>query len=100
VESAQRVARTVLGLPPEDSAHDDYFWSNQGHLRLVSVGRRTPTSHLVMAAGALADDKFVAHWVEQDGRVVGVVGANSAKDFLHGRVAVRRDAKALSAQGA
>jgi 3-phenylpropionate/trans-cinnamate dioxygenase ferredoxin reductase subunit len=100
VESARRVARTVLGLPPEDSAREDYFWSNQGHLRLASVGHRTPTSHLVMAAGALADDRFVAHWVEQDGRVVGVVGANSAQDFLRGRVAFRRDAQMLIAQGA
>jgi hypothetical protein len=29
-----------------------------------------------------------------------VVGANSAKDFLRGRVAFRRDAQSLIAQGA
>ena len=99
VESAQRVGSTVLGLTPKESARDDYFWSNQGSLRLMSVGHRTATSELEIVTGALADDKFVARWVEQDGRIAGVVGANSPKEFLRGRMAFRRDAAAMSAPG-
>ena len=88
-ESGQRVARTVLGLEPEESLDEHYFWSNQGALRLMSVGGLTPDSQLEVVSGDLESGKFVAHWIEND-RVVGVLGANSPKDFLKGRLAFRK----------
>ncbi|ANQ75629.1 MULTISPECIES: NAD(P)/FAD-dependent oxidoreductase [Rhodococcus] len=85
-ESGQRVARTILGQGPEEWVDEHYFWSNQGALRLMSVGGRTPEAELEIVAGDLESGKFVAHWTE-NGRVVGVLGANSARGFLQGRAA-------------
>lgn len=89
-ESGGRVARTVLGLEQEESLDEHYFWSNQGVLRLMSVGGRTPQAQLEIVSGDLQSGKFVAQWVE-NGRVVGALGANSARDFLQSRLAFRKD---------
>lgn len=83
-ESGRRVARTVLGLEPAPTLDEHYFWSNQGTLRLMSVGGRTPGAQLEITSGDLHGGKFVAQWIE-DNRVVGVLGANSPKEFLQGR---------------
>lgn len=96
-ESAQRAARSILGLDPEPELDEHYFWSDQAGLRLVSVGGRTAGAELEIVSGELSAGKFVAHWTK-GGRVVGVVGANSAKDFLQGRLAYRAAAEATSAR--
>lgn len=95
-ESGHRVARTMLGLDPEPSLEEHYFWSNQAGLRLMSVGRRTVDAELEIVSGDLAEGKFVAHWTEGD-RLVGVIGANSVKDFLRSRNAFRTDSESVTA---
>lgn len=89
MESGQRVAHAVLGLEQEPKIDEAYFWSYQGDLRLMSVGHRTPTSEMHVVSGDLASGKFVVEWREGD-QVVGAVAANSARDFLHSRMALRR----------
>jgi len=89
VESAQRVAHGILGLEQEPDIDEAYFWSYQGDLRLMSVGHRTASSEMHLISGDLAAGKFVVEWREGD-VVVGAIAANSARDFLHSRMALRR----------
>lgn len=98
VDSGERAARAVLGLEKEPSVSEGYFWSNQSGLRLMSVGHPTPDSRMEIVSGDLGADKFVAQWTAEDGRVVGVVGANSAKDFLRSRLEFRRGLDSLAAR--
>lgn len=95
VESAQRVARGVLGLEPEPDADEQYFWSYQGDFRLMSVGHRTASAELHVVSGELASGKFVVEWREGD-EVVGAVAANSARDFLRSRMALQRSKQAVA----
>jgi 3-phenylpropionate/trans-cinnamate dioxygenase ferredoxin reductase subunit len=95
VESGERVARGLLGLEPEPEIDEAYFWSYQGDLRLMSVGHRTPASEMHVVSGDLASGKFVVEWREGDD-VVGAVAANSARDFLRSRMALRRSKEALA----
>jgi 3-phenylpropionate/trans-cinnamate dioxygenase ferredoxin reductase subunit len=98
VESGQRTARAVLGLAPVPVVAEEYFWSDQADLRLMSVGHRTPGARMEIVSGELAHDKFVAQWTDEEGRVVAVVGVNSAKDFLRGRMALLRGLESLTAR--
>lgn len=93
-ESGRQVARAVLGLEPEHSFDEHYFWSDQAGLRLMSVGGRTATSELDIVSGELSASKFVAHWTEGDD-LVGVVGVSSARDFLRGRLAYKEGLEAV-----
>ncbi|WP_245916488.1 NAD(P)/FAD-dependent oxidoreductase [Nocardioides gansuensis] len=95
IESGQRVAHGLLGLEQEEEIDEAYFWSYQGDLRLMSVGHRTPLAEMHLVSGDLASGKFVVEWREGD-KVVGAVAANSARDFLHSRMALRRSKEALA----
>ena len=90
VESGQRVARSLLDLPAEPEVAEEYFWSYQGDLRLMSVGHRSASSHLHVVSGDLDSGKFVVEWREGD-VVVGAVAANSARDFLSSRMSLRQN---------
>ena len=83
-ESAERVARSVLGLVLPETEDDGYFWSHQGPLRLQAVGRHLPGASTVVVSGGFEDAAFVAHY-ELDGELVGVVAANSPRAFLQSR---------------
>ncbi|MET8181542.1 FAD-dependent oxidoreductase [Streptomyces sp. NPDC005336] len=95
VESGQRVAYGLLGLEQEQEIDEAYFWSYQGDLRLMSVGHRTPSSVMHLVSGDLASGKFVVEWREGDA-VAGAVAVNSARDFLHSRMALRGSKGALA----
>lgn len=87
-DSAERVARTMSGLPLEDEVPEDYFWSNQAELRLMSVGHPPRDVTPQITSGDLRSGKFVAVW-DVDGQVTAVLAANSPKEFFHGRLAFR-----------
>jgi len=95
IESGQRVARSLLGLPSERENAEEYFWSYQGDLRLMSVGHRSASAQMHVVSGDLDSGKFVVEWREGD-VVVGAVAANSARDFLRSRVALRQSNEAFS----
>ena len=92
-DSAERVARAVLGLeqPPVDD--DAYFWSYQGELRLQAVGYHRPGATTTVVSGELSAGAFVAHY-EVGGELVGVVAANSPRAFLQSRRALREQVPA------
>lgn len=87
-DSAQKVATVMSGLPVEDDVHEDYFWSHQTDLRLMSVGHPPPGVLPRITSGDLAAGKFVAEW-DVDGHVTAVLAANSPREFLQGRLALR-----------
>lgn len=95
VESGQRVAHGLLDLEQEPEVDEAYFWSYQGDLRVMSVGHRSSSAELHVVSGDLGSGKFVVEWREGD-EVVGAVAANSARDFLRSRMALRRNKEALS----
>ena len=78
---AARVARRILGLPapPEQPA---FFWSDQFGLRLQLVGRADATALVELDGG---DEDFLARYVDADGRVVAVLGANRPADVASHR---------------
>jgi 3-phenylpropionate/trans-cinnamate dioxygenase ferredoxin reductase component len=94
-ESGRAAARAVLGLAPDPVPSDEYFWSHQGGLRLMSVGGRSADAALSVESGSMVSGKFVAHW-SADGRIVGVVAANSARDFLRSRQLYATELEAAS----
>ncbi|WP_133241150.1 oxidoreductase C-terminal domain-containing protein [Nocardioides gansuensis] len=81
-------ARTPSGLPLEDDVTEDHFWSHQGELRLMSVGHPPKDVAPRITSGHLESGKFVPVW-DVDGRVTAVLGANSPREFLRGRLAFR-----------
>ena len=83
-DSAERVARAVLGLDLPAPEDDAYFWSHQGRLRLQAVGHHLPGATTVVVSGGFEEGAFVAHY-ERDGELVGVVAANSPRAFLQSR---------------
>jgi 3-phenylpropionate/trans-cinnamate dioxygenase ferredoxin reductase subunit len=93
VESSQRAARGLLDLPPEQAFSEEYFWSYQGDLRLMSVGHRSASAQMHVVSGDLYSEKFVVEWREGD-LVVGAVAANSARDFLRSRAALLQNHEA------
>ncbi|NYI75864.1 NAD(P)/FAD-dependent oxidoreductase [Nocardioides panzhihuensis] len=90
VDSAQRVARRIVGLDQDPESDEEYFWSYQGDLRLMSVGHRSSSAKLHLVSGDLGAGKFAVEWREGD-EVIGAVAANSAGDFLRSRMALRRN---------
>lgn len=87
-DSAQKVATVMTGLPIEDDVSEDYFWSHQADLRLMSVGHPPQGVDPRITSGDLAAGKFVAVW-DVDGHVRAVLAANSPREFLQGRLALR-----------
>ncbi|KQW45026.1 hypothetical protein ASC77_19785 [Nocardioides sp. Root1257] len=94
-DSAQRVAAAMSGLDLDDDVSENYFWSHQAELRLMSVGHAPPDVAPRITSGDLESGKFVAEW-EVDGRVSAVLAANSPREFLQGRLAFRASSVALS----
>ena len=76
---ARAVARRILGLepPPPQPA---FFWSDQFGLRLQLVGRAEATALVEIEGG---NDDFLARFVDGDGNLFGVLGANRPADVAH-----------------
>jgi 3-phenylpropionate/trans-cinnamate dioxygenase ferredoxin reductase component len=92
-ESAARAARTIARggaeQPTTGQATDDgFFWSDQGSLRLQFAGQAGPGAAASLAAGSFDGGAFVVHYVT-DGRMTGVFAANSPREFLRARIALR-----------
>ncbi|MFD5747271.1 NAD(P)/FAD-dependent oxidoreductase [Streptomyces sp. NPDC127033] len=87
-DSAVRVAGTITGGAPAPVQDDGFFWSDQGDLRLQFAGYSGPGSEAAVVSGALDADAFVVHYTDR-GRLTGVFAANSPREFLRGRMALR-----------
>jgi len=92
-ESAARAARTITGDATEPAASDEFFWSDQGALRLQFAGQAGPDAVATVDAGSLESGAFVLLYTDSGG-LSGVFAANSPRDFLRGRVALRAAAQA------
>jgi 3-phenylpropionate/trans-cinnamate dioxygenase ferredoxin reductase subunit len=87
-DSATRAAEALVRSEPSLPADDGFFWSDQADLRLQFAGRAEPGSVITVAAGSLDAAAFVVHYTT-DGRLTGVFAANSPREFLRGRIALR-----------
>ncbi|GHH39790.1 NAD(P)/FAD-dependent oxidoreductase [Lentzea cavernae] len=82
-EQGMAVARALLGAPTQ-FAPTPYFWTDQFDAKIQAHGVFPAEAEMVVAHGSLADRKFVAHYLV-DGRVVGVLGWNMARQLLQDR---------------
>jgi NADPH-dependent 2,4-dienoyl-CoA reductase/sulfur reductase-like enzyme len=69
---ATAVARRILGLPPQP-VQPAFFWSDQFGLRLQLVGHATATAGVELEGG---EESFLARYQDDEGRLVGALGAN------------------------
>ncbi|MER5950496.1 FAD-dependent oxidoreductase [Streptomyces sp. NPDC001904] len=76
-EQALFVAADLLGTPAAGYRPVPYFWSDQYQVRIQVYGSVPARSSVRIVEGTLDSHRFVAH-AELAGRLVGVVGWNSA----------------------
>jgi 3-phenylpropionate/trans-cinnamate dioxygenase ferredoxin reductase subunit len=95
-ESARRAAQAVLSIDAPPTPEDGYFWSDQYGLRIQFAGCAEPLAEVDVLSGSLAGGAFTAQY-RLDGRVVGVLGVNSPRDFMRLRMALRTADKAAKA---
>jgi 3-phenylpropionate/trans-cinnamate dioxygenase ferredoxin reductase subunit len=86
--SGRRVAHAVLSMDATPVPDDGYFWSDQYGLRIQFAGHSEPFADMEVASGSIDDRVFTLRWTV-DGRVVGVLGVNSPKEFMRLRLALR-----------
>lgn len=89
-DSAARAAAALLGVESPAPPDDGFFWSNQAELKLQFAGSVPPEAVAEVAAGTFESGRFAVHYTV-DGRLTGVLAANSPRDFLRGRVALRTE---------
>lgn len=87
-DSAARTAAAILDADPPAAPEDGFFWSDQADLKLQFAGRAAPEAVTTVVKGSLDEDAFVAHYTVGE-QLVAVFAANSPRDFLRGRVALR-----------
>ena len=78
---ATAVARRILGLGPLP-AQPSFFWSDQFGLRLQLVGHATANAEVELEGGA---EGFLARYVDGEGHLVAVLGANRSADVAKHR---------------
>ncbi|MGP4014894.1 NAD(P)/FAD-dependent oxidoreductase [Saccharopolyspora sp. 5N708] len=82
-EQGRRAALNLLGrTEPVTPSH--FFWTDVGDIRIQAVGTFPEGGELAVVDGALAERKFVATH-SADGRVTGVLGWNSPRQFTRAR---------------
>lgn len=86
--SARRAAHALLGRAVPDLPDDAFFWSDQFGLRIQCAGAVEADSELVVVAGDMAGDSFVAQF-RSGGETTGVLAVNDARRFLQNRKALR-----------
>lgn len=89
-DSAARAAAALLGVESSVPPDDGFFWSNQADLKLQFVGSVPPDADAKIAAGSFESGRFAVHYTVE-GRLTGVLAANSPRDFLRGRLALRTE---------
>lgn len=90
-DSATRAAAALLGVEASIPPDDGFFWSNQAELKLQFAGSASPEAKI--AAGTYESGRFAIHYTVA-GRLTGVLAANSPRDFLRGRLALRTEVPA------
>jgi 3-phenylpropionate/trans-cinnamate dioxygenase ferredoxin reductase subunit len=79
MQQGAAAARNMLGQQqPYDTVH--WFWSDQYNLNLQYAGAHTTTEHVVVR-GSGQDRKFLAFYLDDQGRVEAVVALNRGKDL-------------------
>lgn len=91
--SARRAAHALLGLDVPDLPDDAFFWSDQFGLRIQCAGAVAPDSELVVVAGDMTGNSFVAQF-RSAGEMTGVIAVNDPRQFLRNRKALRKPAEA------
>ncbi|SES18156.1 NAD(P)/FAD-dependent oxidoreductase [Lentzea albida] len=86
-EQGMAAARNLLGAQVP-FAPAPYFWTDQFDARIQAYGVFPAEAEMVVAHGGVAERKFVAHYLA-DGRVVGVLGWNMARQLRADRQLVR-----------
>lgn len=86
-EQGMAVARNLLGAQAP-FAPVPYFWTDQFDARIQAYGVFPAGAEMVVAHGRVAERKFVAHYLA-DGRVVGVLGWNMARQLRMDRQLIR-----------
>jgi 3-phenylpropionate/trans-cinnamate dioxygenase ferredoxin reductase subunit len=87
-DSAARTAAAILGTDPPTAQEDGFFWSDQADLKLQFAGRVTPEAATTVVKGNFDENAFVAHYTVGE-RLAAAFAANSPRDFLRSRVALR-----------
>ena len=81
-EQGAAAARNLLaascGEEPEGYAPVPFFWSDQFDIRVQFLGRASADDEVVVAAGSVADDKFLALYRQGD-RLHGALGINAPR---------------------
>ena len=81
-EQGAAAARNLLavsrGDEPEAYAPVPFFWSDQFDIRVQFLGRSSPDDDVVVAAGSVADGKFLALYRNGD-RLRGALGVNAPR---------------------
>lgn len=90
--SARRVAHALLGREVPHLLDDAFFWSDQFDLRVQCVGTTSGCEEFRVVSGALADERFVAHYVSA-GRTIGVLAVNDPRSFVRHRLELRKQAQ-------
>ncbi|MFI8232597.1 NAD(P)/FAD-dependent oxidoreductase [Streptomyces sp. NPDC085900] len=67
VAQGRIAAASALGLPPSESAQDDYFWTEVTGVTVKIVGRLPLLGEPTTAQGSVADGRAVLSWSHADG---------------------------------
>ncbi|MGA9279085.1 oxidoreductase C-terminal domain-containing protein, partial [Ilumatobacter sp.] len=76
--AAKNLLAVARGEEPAPYAPVPFFWSDQFDIRVQFLGRASPDDEVVVAAGAVADGKFLALYRRGD-RLHGALGVNAPR---------------------